>query len=141
MNAVISTTSSSSSPTQGLLSSTVNASMVHQPNVVATTAGGATVITSNSLGLHDDVIRSPPSTPESEQFDDSDLLTNAAVANDEVTQRLMVAGTVGLAAAAAIATGMFSLQGHKEIIHGVSSYCVNSKLTNCSSRESWVTAC
>ncbi|XP_028968886.1 DNA-binding protein P3A2 [Galendromus occidentalis] len=105
MNAVISTTSSSSSPTQGLLSSTVNASMVHQSNVVATTAGGATVITSNSLGLHDDALRSPPSTPESEQFDDSDLLTNAAVANDEVTQRLMVAGTVGLAAAAAIATG------------------------------------
>lgn len=83
--------------------------MVHQSNVVATTAGGATVITSNSLGLHEDVIRSPPSTPESEQFDDSDLLTNAAVANDEVTQRLMVAGTVGLAAAAAIATGMFAL--------------------------------
>lgn len=90
--------------------------MVHQPNVVATTAGGATVITSNSLGLHDDVIRSPPSTPESEQFDDSDLLTNSAVANDEVTQRLMVAGTVGLAAAAAIATGTLEFESIAEPI-------------------------
>ncbi|OQR70463.1 DNA-binding protein P3A2-like [Tropilaelaps mercedesae] len=82
-------------------------------NVAVTNAGGGaggttgptTVITTTSLGLHDDVIRSPPSTPESEQFDDSDLLTNSAVANDEITQRLMAAGTIGLAAAAAIATG------------------------------------
>lgn len=123
MNAV--STASSTAPTQSILASTVvNASLVQQqsqqhaastgvPTIVQTvgTSSGttttvpATVITTTSLGLHDDVIRSPPSSPESEQFDDSDLLTSAAVANDEVTQRLMAAGTVGLAAAAAIATG------------------------------------
>lgn len=70
--------------------------------VVATTPGGAAVIAGS---LVDEAMKTPPSSPESEQFDDSDLLTDPAVANDEVTARLMAAGTVGLAAAAAIATG------------------------------------
>ena len=44
-----------------------------------------------------------PSSPESTTFDGSDLLSSTV--NDEVTAQLVAAGPVGIAAAAAIATG------------------------------------
>ncbi|XP_013773937.1 nuclear respiratory factor 1-like [Limulus polyphemus] len=47
---------------------------------------------------------STPSSPESPSFDDSDLLSSSAV-GDYVTSQLAAAGPIGVAAAAAIATG------------------------------------
>lgn len=50
-----------------------------------------------------DDLSDPPSSPDS-PFDDSDLLSSSTVA-DDVTAQLAAAGPVGVAAAAAIATG------------------------------------
>ncbi|KAJ6223821.1 hypothetical protein RDWZM_002366 [Blomia tropicalis] len=49
-----------------------------------------------------DDLSDDPSSPESDNFDDSDLLSSTA--QDEVTAQLAAAGPVGIAAAAAIAT-------------------------------------
>ncbi|XP_069142105.1 DNA-binding protein P3A2-like [Argopecten irradians] len=54
----------------------------------------------NSGMISDDI--SEPSSPESSQFDASDLLRNAVT--DDVTAQLAAAGTIGIAAAAAIAS-------------------------------------
>lgn len=50
-----------------------------------------------------DELSEPPSSPDS-PFDDSDLLSSSTVA-DDVTSQLAAAGPIGVAAAAAIATG------------------------------------
>ncbi len=52
---------------------------------------------------HDSSAMSEPSSPESATFDDSDLLNPAVT--DVVTSQLAAAGPVGVAAAAAVATG------------------------------------
>ncbi|EEC17745.1 nuclear respiratory factor, putative [Ixodes scapularis] len=59
-------------------------------------------VVSHSMMSADD-LSDPPSSPES-PFDDSDLLSSSTVA-DDVTAQLAAAGPVGVAAAAAIATG------------------------------------
>ncbi|CAN7937228.1 unnamed protein product [Ixodes hexagonus] len=59
-------------------------------------------VVSHSMMSGDD-LSDPPSSPES-PFDDSDLLDSSTVA-DDVTAQLAAAGPVGVAAAAAIATG------------------------------------
>ncbi|XP_076328649.1 nuclear respiratory factor 1-like isoform X2 [Tachypleus tridentatus] len=51
-----------------------------------------------------DDMSSTPSSPESTTFDDTDLLSSSAV-GDYVTAQLAAAGPIGVAAAAAIATG------------------------------------
>lgn len=62
---------------------------------------------SSGLGSHPmmsgDELSEPPSSPDS-PFDDSDLLSSSTVA-DDVTSQLAAAGPIGVAAAAAIATG------------------------------------
>lgn len=59
-------------------------------------------VVSHSMMSADD-LSDPPSSPES-PFDDSDLLSSSTV-TDDVTAQLAAAGPVGVAAAAAIATG------------------------------------
>ncbi|XP_037498869.1 DNA-binding protein P3A2 isoform X1 [Rhipicephalus sanguineus] len=59
-------------------------------------------VVSHSMMSADD-LSDPPSSPDS-PFDDSDLLSSSTVA-DDVTTQLAAAGPIGVAAAAAIATG------------------------------------
>lgn len=68
-------------------------------------AGGdpaAPSLTSHPM-MSGDELSEPPSSPDS-PFDDSDLLSSSTVA-DDVTSQLAAAGPIGVAAAAAIATG------------------------------------
>lgn len=59
-------------------------------------------VVSHSMMSADD-LSDPPSSPDS-PFDDSDLLSSSTIA-DDVTTQLAAAGPIGVAAAAAIATG------------------------------------
>lgn len=86
-------------------------------NLHVTTAGGMTICNMNNTNtvtintahinshlnagmMSDDI--SEPSSPESTQFDASDLLGSSVT--DDVTAQLAAAGTIGIAAAAAIAS-------------------------------------
>ncbi|XP_023234412.1 DNA-binding protein P3A2-like isoform X1 [Centruroides sculpturatus] len=60
--------------------------------------------TVNHTIIVNDEMSDGPSSPESPSFDDSDLLSSSGV-TDDVTAQLAAAGPVGVAAAAAVATG------------------------------------
>ncbi|UYV81773.1 NRF1 [Cordylochernes scorpioides] len=62
------------------------------------------VMSVNHALIGTDDMSDGPSSPDSPSFDDSDLLSNAGV-GDDVTAQLAAAGPVGIAAAAAVATG------------------------------------
>ncbi|XP_022256324.1 DNA-binding protein P3A2-like isoform X2 [Limulus polyphemus] len=66
--------------------------------------GSAVSSTVNHNVIDGDEMSSEPSTPESNSYNDSDLLSSSTI-GDDVTLQLAASGPVGVAAAAAIASG------------------------------------